>query len=108
MKDTSVIPKGPYCYDEKICPYWKRIDPPKGLLEWLEIEDEDPDTVLQDGYGCGYCAFLEKSDWDLAQESTLVNMKTGEKVKGTDLPFMSSRLWDQCKECGIHFDDGVE
>jgi hypothetical protein len=55
-KDISVIPQGFYCYDDKgVCPYWSRRD---------------------EG---GYCAYLEKGDW---------------QIEG-------GLLWDQVKECGI-------
>jgi hypothetical protein len=80
-KDKSIIPYGDYCYiweiepkiapvvfrpgKIKCCPYWSRnLDKP---------EQED-----------GYCAYLEKGDWDLGP---------------------CSLLWDQCKECGVNWDD---
>ena len=83
-KDISCIPKGCYCYDEKCaCPYWDLLDD------------------LPKQYN-GYCAFLGKSDLDLARERDMINDRTGEVVKGIDLPFPTSLLWDQCKECGIN------
>ncbi|MFA5154545.1 MAG: hypothetical protein WC554_18520 [Clostridia bacterium] len=94
-KDTSVIPKGPYCYtyDEageyKLCPYWDTI---KGVSKQYN----------------GYCSYLEKGDMDLEQEMELTDMKTGEKIKGDKLPFPVSLLWDQCKECGINKEDEYE
>jgi hypothetical protein len=85
-KDTSVIPKGCYCYEHtgrmktvfheeigqhievpeiKCCPYWsKRRDKP-----------------YQEN---GYCSYLESGDWDE--------------------PSAISLLWDQVKECGINDD----
>lgn len=81
VKDTDCIPKGLYCYDEKgVCPYWKRRDD------------------LPKQYN-GYCAFLEKSDVEIAQERELEDCRTGERVR---LPFPVSLLWDKCKECGIN------
>jgi hypothetical protein len=45
-KDTSVIPHGYYCYDDRgICPYWSS-DPSKGAQNY------------------GYCSYLEKGDWE--------------------------------------------
>lgn len=83
-KDTSCIPKGCYCYDESgLCPYWDLLDD------------------LPSQYN-GYCAFLGKSDIEIAQERELKNMKTGEVARGDELPFPVSLLWDQCKECGIN------
>jgi len=97
-KDTSVIPKGHYCYTPKmkdgkivrtksggmkinICPYWSiRRDKP---------EQEN-----------GYCSFLEQGDWNINDEAILTDMKTGEKVNARDVPFGIGLLWDQCKECG--------
>jgi len=80
-KDTSVIPKGLYCYetlkyDEKSgkilvigrCPYWSYK------------EDKDSQE-------CGYCSFLERGDWEVTDGVSL--------------------LWDLVKECGINEDIGV-
>lgn len=76
-KDTSVIPKGSYCYTIRsvdmsngnikanVCPYWSK-------------DYSKPDQ------GNGYCSYLELGDW----------MENG-----------TSLLWDQCKECGINDDD---
>lgn len=71
-KDTSLIPKGPYCYTtigwtednykEVVCPYWS-IDKTK------EYQDN------------GYCSFLDRGDW---------NFEYG------------GLLWDKVKECGIN------
>lgn len=79
MKDTSVIPEGPYCYtierveDGKVytknCPYWSRN---KDKEDWEN----------------GYCSYLEQGDWE---------------VEGLSL------LWDGCKECNINWgDDNVQ
>lgn len=89
MKDTSVIPKGPYCYtyDEngeyKPCPYHRYI----------------PDRPSQ--YN-GWCDFLEKGDIELEKEMVFMNEKTEEETPGNELPFPVSLLWDGCKECGIN------
>lgn len=80
LKDPFVIPPGPYCYTQKgdpiildgipripiqRCPYWSlREDKPR-----------------QEN---GYCAFLERGDWE-------------------DGPL--SLLWDQVKECGINSEE---
>ena len=76
-KDTSLIPKGMYCYVPvvpnflgigklviKKCPYWS-----------LDEKHEKQDN--------GYCAYLEKGDWELC----------------------GGLLWDACKECGINMED---
>lgn len=91
-KDTSVIPKGRYCYtyDEngeyKLCPYY-------------ETREDLPEQYN------GYCAYLEKGDVELGSKMILTDEKTGEKFTGDDLPFPVSLLWDQCKECDINKDD---
>lgn len=78
-KDTSVIPKGIYCYTIKNvemtengpivhknrCPYWSL----------------NPNKESQDN---GYCSFLNVGDWE---------SPTG------------GLLWDMVKECGINDDD---
>ena len=91
-KDTSVIPKGSYCYTYendkiKICPYWKTIK----------------DRPIQ--YN-GWCDYLEAGDLELEKELTYTDVKTGEKTMGVDLPFPVSLLWDQCKMC--HINDDIE
>ena len=87
-KDTSIIPKGDYCYTYKndtfiLCPYWRII------------------KELPKQYN-GYCDYLEKGDLELEKEMTFTDMKTNEKTTGANLPFPVSLLWDQCKECGIN------
>jgi len=68
-KSINDIPKGFYCYTRlkngklKICPYWsKNNSKPK--------------------QNNGYCAYLEKGDWEYSKGITL--------------------LWDMCKMCGIN------
>lgn len=76
-RDTSVIPKGTYCYtrDGKggttSCPYL--FSRPSMLLDPAHGEQES-----------GYCAFLQKGDW-MDKDGTML-------------------LWDACKECGINDD----
>jgi hypothetical protein len=90
-KDTSVIPKGYYCYthidDKEVhCPYWS-------ILENMPEHEN------------GYCSYLEKSDYDRNEdlgESKWLN-KDGEVIDITqphEIPL--SMLWDQCKECDIN------
>jgi len=43
-RDYTKIPIGPYCYNNKICPYWYRAE----------------DGVDQ---AYGYCSYLHKGDW---------------------------------------------
>ena len=80
----KIIPHGDYCYDEKgLCPYW-------------DIDDDRPYQYN------GYCWFLEQGDWELESEMTFKNKKTGEVLRGDDMPIPVSLLWDQCKHCGIN------
>ncbi len=81
LKDKSKIPYGEYCYDNSgVCPY------------------HSYKKDLPDQYN-GFCSYIGKSDIDLANESELTDLNTGEKVKGSELPFPVGMLWDQCKEC---------
>ena len=90
-KDKRLIPYGYYCYNSKgNCPYWSiRRGKPKMRN--------------------GYCAFLEKGDWDINREKIwTVNKrnKKGEYVdiaKGTaeELGIEGSWLWDKVKECRL-------
>lgn len=100
-KDKNKIPKGLYCYSRdkngKIqpCPYWSSRND--------KSEQEN-----------GYCAFLEKGDWDLNLEAEVeqINPKTGERtiisMKGEETPIPMSLLWDMVKECGINDDIDFE
>jgi hypothetical protein len=84
------IPTGDYCHSTdgkgKVCPYW-RID---------------NDREYQ--YN-GYCVYLGKGDWELHQDETFTwqypEAIKGTTVKGKDVGFPISLLWDQCKECNI-------
>jgi hypothetical protein len=96
QKDESVIPKGPYCYTPigyengvykvKHCPYHRLIEDRPNQYD-------------------GWCDFLEKGDLELEKEMVLTDQDTGEKIRGDELPFPVSLLWDSCKECGINDDD---
>jgi len=89
-KDTSKIPTGSYCYTRlkdgtiKACPYWS--------LRMDKLKQEN-----------GYCAYLEKGDWDINLDAELTDVKTGKRIKkqGENALFPISLLWDMCKECGI-------
>ena len=86
-KDESVIPKGCYCYSaDYVCPYWK-------------IKKDRPEQYN------GWCDFLKKGDLELAKDMLLEDVRTGEVIKGDELPIPVSLLWDQCKECGINEDE---
>lgn len=87
------IPRGDYCYfgsrapgnkKYRRCPYWRTID------DWPEQAD-------------GYCDYLGYGDMDTNTDENhiLTNMKTGEKIPASEMPFGIGLLWDQCKECGI-------
>lgn len=91
-KSTGVIPKGPYCYDDKgLCPYWS----------------EDLSRHEQEN---GYCSYLERGDWEMNDDKKwrVAYVKDGEAnhelQSGHDLGIPMSLLWDQCKECGINDD----
>ena len=77
-KDTSVIPKGIYCYDKNgTCPYWSK----------------HPDHEEQEN---GYCAFLEYGDWEAEiPDDFPPHFPTS----------CLSLLWDQVKECGLNKDE---
>lgn len=94
-KDTSVIPKGYYCYTYKNnkqinCPYWS-------------INKELPE------HENGYCDYLEKTDYQINEDlgESKWQDKDGNVVDITqphEIPL--SLLWDQCKECDInHYTD---
>ena len=96
-KDKRKIPKGSYCYsqnykefkDIESCPYWSiRKGKPK--------------------QNNGYCAYLEKGDWEINKEQRWRSIYThkGKKDIGPyqsayESGFTMSLLWDQVKECGI-------
>ena len=83
--DTSVIPKGGYCYGEKgTCPYW--------TLSENHPEQEN-----------GYCAYLKQGDWEInaSTEKTLID-NHGKKWSPAEMPFGIGLLWDQIKDCGIN------
>jgi len=90
-KDKRLIPRGSYCYSDKgNCPYWSIR---KGKRKMRN----------------GYCAFLEKGDWNINAENVWtvsLRIKKGkykEVAKGTakDLGIIGSHLWDQVKECKV-------
>mgnify|MGYP001183544399 CR=1 FL=1 len=97
-KDKRLIPFGDYCYTrrtrrEKKCPYWSiRKGKPKMRN--------------------GYCAFLEKGDWNINDEKVWTmrmkdkNGKYKQVAKGTatELGIEGSWLWDQVKACGIKYE----
>jgi hypothetical protein len=93
-KLKKLIPKGYYCYSVKNgktipCPYWSI----------------DKKHSKQNN---GYCAYLEKGDWDINKESRWREVKyvNGKKKKGKtstaeEIGIPMSLLWDMCKDCGI-------
>jgi len=86
IKDRSKIPYGSYCYDKNgICPYWS-------------INSDFPEQYN------GYCAFLEKGDWDLNREREWIDVKTKIKLTADEIGLPMSLLWDQVKECGVNED----
>lgn len=104
------IPFGLYCCNftnNNICPFW---DSKEG--EFPQKED-------------GYCYLLQKSDWDLNEESsktakiiyshdgsmtgmTIADLEDDndiDTISGKKCHFPMSLLWDQCKECEINMDN---
>ena len=102
------IPNGYYCYENNRntpCPFW---DSKPG--EYPHHED-------------GYCHYLQKSDWDLNEESdggkiiyvgdnvdsSIISKTMDEliddeidEVSGKKIHFTTSLIWDQVKECNIN------
>ena len=74
-KDQSVIPNGVYCYGY--------VSQKEGSRK-IQICPYWSKNKTKDNQESGYCSFLELGDW----------MENG-----------TSLLWDQCKECGINYDD---
>jgi hypothetical protein len=101
------IPYGMYCYHHEVCPFWT-------MKEGEYPKQED-----------GYCHYLQKSDWELNEESSdtakIVYSKDGsltgmtvadleddndiDPISGKKFHFPMSLLWDQCKECDINTED---
>lgn len=84
--DENSIPEGLYCYDDSgRCPYWDL----KAELPYQEN---------------GYCAYLNKSDWDLNEEQGNVELFKGGQSIGFESAhnLKCSLLWDSVKECGIN------
>jgi len=113
-KNKKLIPKNTYyCYDHLkvtkksryktigICPYWS-------------INKKYPKQ------NNGYCAYLEKGDWDINAEKRWTNIyyvdKKKKKHKKTkkryvsayEIGFPMSLIWDQVKECGINEENKCE
>jgi hypothetical protein len=87
-KDTSVIPKGDYCYNEKgNCPYWSMK---KGLPKQEN----------------GYCDYLGQSDYERNEEKGDIKWSNKDGIVTTITKpheIGISLLWDQVKECGENF-----
>lgn len=99
MRDTSLIPVGPYCYTNlrqdpddpdvihtDLCPYWHKTE--SGLVICLFTGDVEIDND------------------EVSYREAMRRFKTeevAEKIIGK-----TSLLWDQVKECGINFDDDDE
>jgi len=96
-----IIPKGDYCYTSlevkirddglpvrkvKTCPFW----------------DKNDEKHYQEA---GYCHLLGRGDWEMNDVKEYVNDKTGEKQTANEIGLPLSLLWDQCKECGLNYDD---
>lgn len=83
-KDTSVIPRGPYCYTivgSKDHPQFGKI-PETKACPYHDYVPED-NSGAKHTQNNGYCHYLEMGDWD---------MRLG-------------LLWDQCKHCHENDDD---
>lgn len=87
MKTLGIIPRGHYCHFRRgTCRYWS-------LRDDLPYHEN------------GYCAFMEKSDWDINEETETVEVtyyaQHRETHKSTESAheFPVSLLFDKCKGC---------
>ena len=93
------IPWGLYCYD------WRR-----GKRKYCPYHSIDESREYQEN---GYCSYLEMGDWEIGQDEdvTVTSVVRDHQdnevsrhvrvVKGKDLDFSMTLLWDSCKECNI-------
>jgi hypothetical protein len=92
-KNTTLIPKGYYCYTlletpskennfkfkTKYCPY-------------LSLNPDKPDQMN------GYCSYLERGDWSAEIPENFPE----------DFPLSClSLLWDACKQCNVNLDEEI-
>ena len=77
------IPRGYYCYNRQICPYWR--------LDTIHIDEQEN----------GFCEYLMKSDWDINEElgEIVWTKSNGEKSITKPHEIGISLIWDQCKMC---------
>jgi hypothetical protein len=94
-KDTSVIPKGHYCYHGSRSPSDPHYKP---CVYW---------EMKQDGEGepYGYCNFLELGDLDFTRK--IATLKKGEPITYQEITG-AGLLWDQVKECDENYDSDIE
>jgi len=100
--DTSVIPKGYYCYDDKgKCPYWElRSDKPKeenGYCKYLQIGDweEDGMSLLFDQCKeCNINTYTDGEMEELIKQGVFVVAEFSEKYNKhlTKLQFLQKEL----------------
>lgn len=79
-KDSSIIPKGMYCY--QVLSYPSAENNFKYNIKPCQYWSLRKDKLYQMN---GYCSFIERGDWDLLTSFEL--------------------LWDQVKVCGINDED---
>lgn len=88
MKDTSVIPQGHYCYNQRgTCPYF--------------------DFIRDEGIRLPFCTFLEKggiSNHTTDEQFQVLEQKYGGEERVWE-KYPLDLLWDQCKECGENIED---
>ena len=99
-KDTSVIPKGEYCYTIKKI-VWADNGMPiikTNMCPYYSSRDYGEDVTVD------FCEFLGKGDYgglnDDEYALLLAYFKGDEEKMRKELPL--GLLWDACKECGVN------
>ena len=105
MKDTSVIPRGPYCYTwieypseknnfigrTKVCPYYETKDINGVHVPWC--------NYLELGGTPGDGTWTGWEDYEKANDT--LNKHFGSQAE-TDKNLPLFLLFDSCKECGVN------
>ena len=100
--DTSVIPRGYYCYDDKDkCPYWElRKDKPKGengycsYLQYGDWEMEGLSLLFDQCKECNINKYTDQEMEDLIKQGVFIVAEYSEKYKKhlTKLQFLQKEL----------------
>jgi hypothetical protein len=112
MKDTSVIPKGQYCYTWENDPNYNWENDPNGSSGFLPGKAKYCPyygSKMMNGVEVPWCSLLslggtdnnwKAGDWEKVRESY-----PSEEAMDKELPLFL--LWDSCKECGENFDESL-